>query len=225
MVRAQSRAQLCKAATRTVTPFHFSMNPSQANSRKCLRQSIDAEIKSLEESIRGLKSRRNALSPISSLHPELFAIIFSILCVPSTSSQDGNPDDHHLARICVSHVCHQWRETTLNLPLLWSRVNFTSLSLAGAAEALVRAKSAPLYLEANISSQRWDDDRFSTFQNELQAHVPHIRHLRIRAEPVLLQGTLERLVSPAPTLKSLSLSSTGELRRTRRGGAQSIIHS
>jgi hypothetical protein len=185
------------------------MNPSQANSRKCLQQSIDAEIKleSLEEStgIRVLKSRRNALSPISSLHPELFAIIFSILCLPSTSSQDGNPDDHYLAKLCVSHVCHQWRETALNLPLLWSRINFTSLSLAGTAEALVRAKSAPLYLEANIAGQRWDDDRFSTFQNELQAHVPHIRHLRICAELVLLQGALQGLASPAPILEHLPL--------------------
>jgi hypothetical protein len=193
------------------------MNPSQANSRERLRRSIDAEIKSLEESIKVLKYRRNALSPISSLHPELFAAIFSIVCLPGKSSQDGKPNDYNLVRLRISHVCHQWRETALNLPLLWSRVDFTSMNLAGAAEALVRAKSAPLYLEANISSQRWDDDRFSTFQNELQAHVPHIRHLKISAKPALLHKTLLGLITPAPTVESLSLSSTGGHRRWRAG--------
>ena len=140
------------------------------------------------------------------------------------SSQDGNPNDHHLPRLRVSHVCHQWRETALNLPLLWSRVDFTSISLAGAAEALVRTKSAPLYLEANLSRQRWDSDRFSTFRKELQAHVPHTRHLRISAKPTLLHKTLEGLISPAPTFEHLSLSSTwgNQRRRARRPGRSSI---
>src|SRR6267378_1117860 len=61
------------------------MNPSHTNSRKSQRQVIDAEIKSLEESIRGLKHRRNALAPISSLPPEILAVIFSFFRFPGTS--------------------------------------------------------------------------------------------------------------------------------------------
>ena len=161
-------------------------------------------------------SRRNALSPISSLPPELFAAIFSILCLPSTSSQDRKTD-YNLARLRVSHVCHQWREIALNLPLLWSHADFTSESISsvGIAEMLIRAKSAPLDLEANISSQRWDNNRLRTFREALQAHVPHIRHLRISADCILLQGTLEGLVSPAPTLEDLSLSSIRRIKRAR----------
>ena len=198
------------------------MNPSQAaNSRERLQQSIDSEIKLLEESLQALKYRRNALSPVSSLHPELFATIFSILCLPGTPSQGGKPDhfnpDHNLARLRVSHVCHQWREIALDLPLLWSHVDFTSQSLSsvGMVEMLMRAKSSPLCLEANISSQRWDNNRLSTFRKALQAHIPHTRHLTISAESALLQGTLEGLVSPAPTLECLSLSSTGRGNQTR----------
>ncbi|KAN0135848.1 hypothetical protein V8E53_006300, partial [Lactarius tabidus] len=178
------------------------MNPSQENSRERLQQAIDAEIKALEEStgIRALRHRRNALSPISTLPPEVFSAIFSLLC---PSSPDGNPD-HHLARLCVSHVCHQWRQIALNQPLLWRNVNFTTLTLAGAIEILGRAKSVPLYLEARISHRR-DDERFSTFRKELQARVPYICHLRLTALHSPLQRALEGLVSPAPALEYLVL--------------------
>jgi hypothetical protein len=188
------------------------MSTRQENSR--LQQTIDAEIKSLEESIRALKRRRNALSPVSSLPPEMFADIFSLLCIPSTSSPDGNTD-YHLARLSVSHVCHRWREIALNQPLLWNHVDFTNLSMTGAAEVLVRAKSAPLYLEASVSGDRWDDARFSAFLKELQACVPHIYHLKTCAESAFLHGILEGLVLPAPTLEYISLSSRLEDQRRR----------
>jgi hypothetical protein len=191
------------------------MNPSQDNSRQGLQQAIDAEIKSLEESVRALKLRRNALSPVSYLPPEVFAVIFTFLCAPGTSSPGGKPD-HDLARLRISHVCHQWREIALNQPLLWSHLDFTTLSLAGAAATLVRAKSVPLYFEASISGHRWDDVRFRTFRRELQGRIPYIRHLRTRADLVRLSSTLEGLTSPAPTLEYLSLSSRlGH--RNRRG--------
>jgi hypothetical protein len=178
------------------------MNSSQENSRECLQQAIDSEIKSLEESIRVLKSRRNALSPVSSLPPEVFAVIFSLLCFPGNDVQGGNPDP----RFLVTHVCHQWREIALNQPLLWGRIDFTSISSAGAAEILDRAKSAPLYLKANLSSSH-RREKFDAFRKELQTRVPDICHLRISASPYLLNSTLEGLISPAPSLDHLSLSS------------------
>ena len=80
--------------------------------------------------------------------------------------------------------------------------------MAGAVEVLVRAKSAPLYLEATVSGDHWDDARFSTFRNELQTRVPHIRHLRINSPELdILDSIMEELVSPAPALEYLSLSS------------------
>jgi hypothetical protein len=190
----------------------------QANSREILQQTIDAEVESLEESIQALKGsirvlnlRRNALSPISSLPPEVFSAIFSFACLPGIPSLGGKPD-HNLARIHVSHVCHQWRDIALNQPLLWSHVDFTTLSSAGAAKMLVRAKSFPLYLEATRASRRfwesrWDGDQFSRFRTELRARIPQICHLSIKAKRYHLHKTLVTLVSPAPTLKYLSLFS------------------
>ena len=180
---------------------------SQANPWEYLQQTIDAEIISLEGSIRALKHRRNALAPVSSLPTEVMEAIFSLLRVPSTSPPftiDGKID--HLAWLRVAHVCHQWRKIALNQPLFWSHVDFNTISSAGAAEILARAKTVPLHFEAKVPSGSWDDSRFDALRKELQDHVSHIHHLDISAEDVQLKRTLDDLTSPAPTLEYLSLS-------------------
>jgi len=98
-----------------MTPFAFSMNPSQTNSREYQRQAIDAEIRSFEETIRALRLRRNALASISSLPLEVFATIFSFVRLPDRLILAEEPDQ--LACLRVSHVCHQSREIALNQPL------------------------------------------------------------------------------------------------------------
>ncbi|KAH9170623.1 hypothetical protein EDB89DRAFT_1276393 [Lactarius sanguifluus] len=183
------------------------MDPSHANSREYQRQSIDAEIKSLEESIQALRRRRNALAPISSLPTEVVVTIFSFLRVRVTllafklGAKSEGP-----AWLRLAHVCHQWREIALNQPLFWSHVDFTTVSSAGAAEILARAEKVPLQLEARIPIDLWDEARFSAFQKELQNHVSHISHLGFSAAPSYLRKILGGLVSPAPTLEFLSLS-------------------
>jgi hypothetical protein len=148
-------------------------------------------------------------------HLYLLKCIFSILCLPDASSP-SRKSDYHLARLHISHVCHQWREIALNQCLLWSHVDFTTLSMESAAEILERAKSVPLYLEASLSGHRWYDVRFSTFRKELQARIPHIRQLKISAASLLLNKTLKIIKSPAPTLEYLSLSSRGVYRNRGR---------
>ena len=186
------------------------MNPTHPNSRKHLQQAIDDEIKSLEESIRALKSRRNTHSPVSSLPPEVFAAIFTFVCLPGVPSSGGNPGQN-LTRLHISHVCQQWRGIALDQPLLWSHINFNTLSSAGASEILIRAKSVPLYLEARVSHPYWRKVEIGIFQKELQSLVPRICHLSIRADrPQLLHSTLKGLVSPAPTLEYLSVSVDAE---------------
>jgi hypothetical protein len=184
------------------------MNPTHPNlnSWEYQWQAIDAQIKSLEDSIRALRLQRNALAPISSLPPEIIAAIFSFLPhMLSATTPPKRPDP--LAWLRYSHVCHQWREIALNQPLLWSHVNFTNISLAGVAKILARAKMAPLYLETRRLGKNWDRAHFSAFRRELRLRVSHIRHLLIHTDPQHLRKALEVLVSPAPTLNSLSLLS------------------
>ena len=219
-----------------------SQQTSQANSPEYQRQLIDAEIKLLEESIRELKCRRNALAPVSSLPIEIITIIFSYLRLPSSSSAIsslptnaiadlffssrlhgapplGKLQDHPLSWLHVAQVCHQWREIALNHPPFWSHVDLRNLTLAGVTEILARAKNAPLYLEA---IGRWDYARINAFTMELQTRVSQICHLSINAGPFHLQIMFEGLSSPAPTLEYLSVSgpvdSVGALPHTLFGG-------
>ena len=207
---AYCRTENCRVATRRaphkldIITIMMNLNPSQENSREHQLQVIDGEIRSFEESIRALKRHRNALAPISSLPPEVFATIFSFVRLPECCILAEEPDQ--LACLHVSHVCHQWREIALSQPLLWNHVDFTTITSTGAAEILVRARMVPLRLEAMVPIGHWDDSRFSAFRKELQAHVSHTCHLRISAEHSHLRKSLEELVSPAPTLEYLSLS-------------------
>ncbi|KAH9161217.1 hypothetical protein EDB89DRAFT_1276081 [Lactarius sanguifluus] len=185
------------------------MDSSQADPREYQRQVIDVEIKSLEESIRALRHRHNALAPVSSLPSKVIATIFSFLRLPGEPPLGGK-SDHHLTWLSIAHVCHQWREIVLDLPHFWSHIDFTTVNMAGATEMLTRAGMVPLYLEAKVpATSRWTEVQFSTFLKELQAHVSHICHLGFGVNsysPFHLQEVLEGLVSPAPALEYLSLS-------------------
>jgi hypothetical protein len=89
----------------------------------------------------------------------------------------------------------------------WSHVNFTALSSAGTAEILARAKTVPLYLEARFLVGHWNNDQYCAFQKALQVCISRTCHLLISADSYHLRCTLDRLVSPAPTLETLSLFS------------------
>jgi len=171
-----------------------------------LRQAIDDELESLAKTARALKLRRNALAPISRLPPEIIAIIFSFLSLPREYVRllTGDKQDN-LAWLRVSHVCYRWREIALNQPRFWSRIDFTTLTSAGATEVLSRSKMAPLELEANLSCVHWEGDRVDAFGKQLSSHVSHISRLNITADFADLQTIIEQLASPAPAVEWLSL--------------------
>ena len=171
------------------------MDTSSAGSCDRLRQAIDDEINSWEESTRALRSRRNILAPISRLPPETLATIFSFLS-PSWNKEAG-----YSAWMSVVHVCRRWRETALNHPRLWSHINFTNLTPSGVAGMLARAKESPLHLDADVT--KWSVTQFDVFRNYVEAHMSHTRQLSICGS---LHAVFDRLVSSAPTLEFLSLS-------------------
>ena len=172
-------------------------------------QAIDAAIKSSGTSIQEIRRRRNTLAPISALPIEIITAIFFLLrTIPPSSPYFISQTIDRLEWLRVAHVCHQWREIALNQPLLWSHVNFTSFSSAGATEVLNRAKTAPLHLEARFSFAAYDA-RIITFNKELRTRISHVFYLGITAQYLYLRQTLEELVSPAPILEYLSLHGGG----------------
>ena len=178
--------------------------PDSPESRLC---AIENKIKCSEESTRAMKVYLNTLVPISRLPTEILSIIFSLLpsfenfkrkCKRKCKCKSYPP----ILTFTVSHVCHRWREISLNQPLLWNHIDFTMLSPAGAAEVLVRAKRAPLYLKARTT--RWSGAKFKAFEDQIKAHVHHTSHLSIKGGTKHLER-FGQLVSSAPSLESLSI--------------------
>jgi hypothetical protein len=172
-----------------------------------LRQAIDDEINSLEESKRALKSRQNELAPISRLPPETLAAIFSFFSLSTWRGETGKYEwlieTGSITWICVAHVCRLWREIALSYPRFWSHIDLTKLTPVGMAEILPRAKTLPLYMEADAT--KWSAEQIVAFGKQLETHISHTRHLSISGGR--LPTLLERLVSSAPILELLSLSS------------------
>ncbi|KAF8492734.1 hypothetical protein F5888DRAFT_869588 [Russula emetica] len=174
----------------------------------CLR-AVEDKIKFFEESSHAMKVYRNTmLVPISRLTTEILSIIFSLL--PDLESSPPIPPFH------VSRVCHLWREISPNVPYLWSHINFNKLTPAGVAVMLVRAKTAPLYLE--VQATQWSRGRFEAFKVQIESHIHHTRHLSITTKPKHLK-MFGQLVSSAPSLEFLSIHN----QRSPRGVLSVII--
>ena len=159
---------------------------------------VENKIKSSEEFTLTLKRHRNTLLPISRLPTEIFIIIFSLLHACGVL-EPPKP----LAPFSISHVCHRWREISLNLPHLWVHINFTRQRPDCVAELLTRSKTAPLHLEA--VTLNWSRERFEAFKRQIEAHIHHTRHLCITASAKHLVQTFGRLVSSAPFLEQFSI--------------------
>ncbi|KAN0102369.1 hypothetical protein V8E52_005584 [Russula decolorans] len=186
------------------TPAITFMNTSP-ESCDHLQQAIDDEINSLKESTRALKSRQNQLASISRLPPETLAAIFFFF---SLSTWRNITWRGNIPWICVAHVCRLWRETALNHPHFWSHINLPNkLTPVGMAEILARAKTVPLHLEAEVDF--WSAEQILAFEKQLETHISHTRHLSISGGH--LPTLLEKLVSSAPILEFLSLSSKSYL--------------
>jgi hypothetical protein len=172
-----------------------------------LRQAIDDEINSLEESTRALKSRQNELASISRLPPETLAAIFFFLSLSTwrdrTEEHAWRNEPGDMAWIGVTHVCRLWRETALNYPRFWSHIKLTKLTPVGMAKIIARAKTVPLHLETDVT--KWGPEQIVAFEKQLETHISHTRHLSISGEH--LPTLLDKLVSSAPILEFLSLSS------------------
>ncbi|KAF8481677.1 hypothetical protein DFH94DRAFT_825602, partial [Russula ochroleuca] len=161
---------------------------------------LDNKIKSLEESTHALKRYRNTFVPISRLPTEILSIVFKFCLLASLDVLDSSLP---IALTAISHVCHRWRDISLNMPYLWSHVNFAKLTPAGTAEMLARAKMAPLHLE--VKTSRWSVKKFEAIKGQVEAHINHTRRLSIMSTTQNLVQTFRLLVSSAPSLEQFSI--------------------
>ncbi|KDR84183.1 hypothetical protein GALMADRAFT_702091 [Galerina marginata CBS 339.88] len=178
---------------------------------------IDEEISRLSEEIRALLSRRNELSPIFRLPPEVICKIFECVQHTHEPQPESGEDDEYLTDygdphrwIRVSHVCRRWMGIALSNPSLWSDVVIdTHHRRRWDRESFLRAKGTPLSVTVSgIGSIDWDEIFGNTLIRMALAQLQRITHLSLQC---IDNATLTKLLSNAPSsspmLASLKLLS------------------
>ncbi|KAJ3540122.1 hypothetical protein NMY22_g4437 [Coprinellus aureogranulatus] len=164
---------------------------------------LDARIYALEVELAHLKQRRNTLSAISRLPPEIYSKIF-VSSIPGTGNED--PTERILIQaMSVSHVSHTWRSIAVACPELWGILH---VNLRTSAEilnlTLERSQHAPIYLDIDVyaSSQGPSEAVISALSNMARAGSSRLRemalHVREDSLRMLFSGmtvTFNRLVS------------------------------
>jgi hypothetical protein len=126
------------------------------------QQGLDHQIRKYQESIRALQSRRNALSPIGRLPPEILSLVF-VFCTSS--------DSLSWVRV-VSHICRHWRGVALSCPSLWSFPVFSHPTWA--EEMLQRSKMTPLTVKVSVALNSYSPCAHSFNEADLTYMTPRM---------------------------------------------------
>ncbi|KAH9890694.1 hypothetical protein C8Q73DRAFT_705262 [Cubamyces lactineus] len=160
-----------------------------------------AKVASLLDSISELRTLYNRTVPISKLPLELLTMVF----LYATSDGEGNADI-----ISISLVCRHWRDSSLQTPVLWTRILLDHP--AGIRAFLERSRPLPAHLAFKTSHE----PAIATLRL-IVAEAHRLRTLKIK----ILSGTgvdniINRIKFAAPMLEELVVESDGLLRRPRR---------
>lgn len=161
----------------------------------------DEKIMRLKLELSNAYAERNSLSFIFRLPTETLESIF-IYCARDyhVSSEDSDFPNW----VNVSYVCRHWRNVALNCPILWTYLFVTSEDWA--AETLARSKQAPLKLR--VKRDHWDEEsRTLYFVEQVMNHVERIQELSLMLPAEHTHVVLSKLLSRAPCLQSLKISS------------------
>ncbi|KAJ7043642.1 hypothetical protein C8F04DRAFT_1072825 [Mycena alexandri] len=163
---------------------------SSAELVQSAQRQIDREIHEYQETIRALRSRRNGLSSIGRLPPEMLSRIFFFVQSDTFSWIKA-----------VSHICRHWRAVALGCPSLWCSPIFSRPKWAH--EMLKRSKMAPLSIRVDLTYLM---PRMLEAVHSTLGQISRIGELDLTTGPGSIQQILN-LSDPAPYLHSLSLSS------------------
>ncbi|KAA1467145.1 hypothetical protein DENSPDRAFT_228219 [Dentipellis sp. KUC8613] len=173
---------------------------------------LDAEIDALERAKLAAKTRRNALSRVSRLLPDVLPLVFAMLIpdeppIAMSQAAYGTVEQQRMQTLGwtkVTQVCRAWREAALSEPSLWATITrFASPQWMLAS--LARSKRAPLALSLDVS-QMTDD----LLREALgPGNAPRLKHLCLIMRYFVHFGQWEKplpgLNQPLPLLESLSI--------------------
>ncbi|KAF8556006.1 hypothetical protein OG21DRAFT_1507098 [Imleria badia] len=169
---------------------------------------IDEEINARYLPICALRTKRNALSPISRLPDELLATVFILYARQNHISEWAKVKTFSVAPapvppwVRVSYVCRRWRTMALGCPTLWTYVFFASRTWM--TVLLRRSQMAPLRVGFDIT---YGTRRSLPMLEMLFEHLPRMEEFHIRGVPPdAVPNIISKLLVPAPLLQSLQLT-------------------
>ncbi|TFY58185.1 hypothetical protein EVG20_g8247 [Dentipellis fragilis] len=187
---------------------HYSWKGSNATA---VQKALALEIDAVGALLCSLRTRYNAVAPISRLPPEVLTTIFGILKKldpPPNTKPDG--PGYHIGWLRLTHVCSQWRTVALHSPCLWTNVIF-SLGSDWAEESLRRSRMTPIVFKF-VPSKPWAPRRASLARMNLAGliaqHLHHMRVLDLRTETDNkgLEFICASLRGEAPVLEKIDVS-------------------
>lgn len=174
------------------------------------REAIGEEIARYSWHILNLKSTLNALTPISTLPPEILCEIFLYTAGVDIHEQYVVKERRKsYGWICVSHVCRHWRAVALSCPSLWSRLDVKAASRELLETLLVRSRGAPLIVSYTGWGRRstpaipWSEQE--AIAMVLESHLQRTRSLSLSVSHQDQNTVLNMLSGPSPLLESLEL--------------------
>ncbi|TFY61106.1 hypothetical protein EVG20_g7187 [Dentipellis fragilis] len=191
-----------------------SISSNHEDSRTAL-QRIDDELGALASAVASMRTRQNALSPVTSLPVEALSRIFTweAIMEPPLSSHkwrfywetgryEPPQTNAKLGWIKVTHVCRHWREVALNNASLWTTVKLESAALTRVM--LGRSRNLGAVIRVGSSSSYRDLSK-KVAASGLREHASRIRLLDLDTYPKTRTAILDVLSKPAPVLESVRI--------------------
>ncbi|KDQ55676.1 hypothetical protein JAAARDRAFT_325957 [Jaapia argillacea MUCL 33604] len=179
---------------------HQAKDPAAGMSLEQIDKNIYKHAKSLQQ----LAFRRNGLSPVSCLPPEILTRIFTLLASRPPSSQVLSKPRRYLW-IRVVHVCRRWRRAAIGCPALWTRVVFSLPKWARAM--LTLSKANPLVVSHRATRTSGQYPRSVKIVESALQHLQRIRQITLELPSSWLQRLFGTITDPsAPLLENLSVS-------------------
>lgn len=161
-----------------------------------------------------LRQSKNATLPINRIPRETLANVFLFLRGDDLSIQKpgyATARPFHEWMVCVTHVCHHWRETALMFPSLWSTIDVTRPEVVDAFT--LRSGSLPLHIHVRFEGGRFRRSRDNSdsdlarrtgvqFMGNLADYSGRFRTFTVVC-PLDAQGPLSDFQLPAPLLETL----------------------
>ncbi|KIJ65654.1 hypothetical protein HYDPIDRAFT_39574 [Hydnomerulius pinastri MD-312] len=192
-----------KADTMGLTSAAVSLGSGvNAFSPESLVQQAQAQ---LDHEIAALRTKRNALSRISRLPPEVLASIFVLYARISHVEHFDEPHMEYFTEVLpwvkVSYVCRQWRDVALSCPTLWTFMFFASQRWTDVL--LSRSKSAPLVVAVSLFSPT---PRLIAMVEKTLSHMWRVQRLQLVLGRDTFDQLSSKLAAPAPVLQYLSVN-------------------